>query len=397
MRIAILATHPIQYNAPLFRELASRQGIDLRVFYSWQGTKNSHDPEFGRFIDWDIPLLDGYSWEIVPNFSRDEGTHHFRGLDNPDMNRRVSQWRPDALLIYGWAWRTHLKAMRYFKGKIPVLLRGDSTLLTGSSARWKQLLRRPALQWVYRHVDIALSPGERNRAYLREMGVPQQNIKDMPHAIDTERFSPDRKEHRAGAERLRSEIGIHPGETTFVFAGKLVPHKEVDTLLTAYRLIADKHVSARLLIAGDGPERQRLEARSADLPGVSFIGFRNQSEMPSVYMAGDVFVLPSRLETWGLAVNEALSLGRPVVSSDRVGSAPELLVGKPYGWVYRCGDATALAEALDSVLMREDLATLGLMARHDREAWSIPTAVDALVAALTESINGNSAKERRLS
>ncbi|AXI54096.1 glycosyl transferase family 1 [Sulfitobacter sp. JL08] len=385
MRIAILATHPIQYNAPLFRELASRQSVDPRVFYSWKGTETSIDPEFGRTIKWDIPLLEGYPWEMVPNVSRDEGTHHFGGLNNPDMNRRVEEWNPDALLVYGWAWRTHLKAMRYFKGRVPVILRGDSTLMTSNKAWWKRLFRKPALQWVYSNVDFALSPGQQNHAYLRAMGMPENRIRWMPHAIDTQRFSPNIDVYQAGADQIRRDNGIASDAHTYLFAGKLVLRKDVDTLLVAFRKLVAKYPRARLLIAGDGPERQRLQAITADLPQVTFLGFRNQAEMPAVYLAGDTVVLPSRNETWGLAVNEALSLARTVVASDRVGAAPDLLAGKPYARVFACGQASGLENALQEFLVdRSTLVKLGSLAREDSAAWSIPAAADSVLELLWE-------------
>lgn len=385
MRLAILSTHPIQYNAPFFRELSSRTGLELRVFYSWEGTARSNDPEFGRPIAWDIPLLDGYDWELVPNMASDPGTHHYRGLDNPEMNLRVEDWHPDALLVYGWAWRTHFRAMRHFKGRLPVLLRGDSTLMTGSRAAWKRLLRRPALTWVYRHVDIALSPGQRNHAYLRMMGVAEHHIRHMPHAIDTEHFSPRVSLYHDTAVQIRRKNGIRDEETTFVYAGKLVARKSVDTLINAFHKVAAESKDARLLIVGEGPERERLQAMASEQPRITFLGFQNQAEMPAVYLAGDVFVLPSYEETWGLAVNEALALGKPVIASDRVGAAPDLLTGRAYGRIFPCGDAVALSRAMQEFASSPlDLVELGIEARRDSASWSLPSAADALLSVLDE-------------
>jgi glycosyltransferase involved in cell wall biosynthesis len=389
MRLAVLTTHPIQYNAPLFRELAQRPGLDVHVFYGWEGTENATDVEFGRRIAWDIPLLDGYNWTLVPNIAADPGTHHFQGLDNPQMNERIKEWRPDAILVYGWAWLTHLRAMLHFKGRVPVLFRGDSTLMSSRTGSIKRLLRRPALIWTYRHIDVALSPGSHNRAYFRAMGVTDARIRHVPHAIDRNRFDPEDAGAQAIAKNIRRDAGIGHGETTFLFAGKLVPRKEVDTLIAAFRRLIDAGARARLLIAGDGPERPRLEALAQGAPGITFIGFRNQSEMPGVYLAGDVLVLPSRHETWGLALNEALSLGRLAIASDRVGSAVDLLAKKPYGRIFSCGSSTDLARAMSDILKDPgDIRDLGRLARSDNAAWSIPAAADAIEAVLSEFLDG---------
>jgi len=128
VKLAIISSHPIQYNAPLFQLLSNQDQLDVCVFYSWEGTANKIDPEFGEKITWDIPLLEGYEHSFVPNKSDDPGTHHFGGLDNPDMIEKIEQWGADTLLVYGWAFKTHLKVLRHFHGKLPVFFRGDSTL-----------------------------------------------------------------------------------------------------------------------------------------------------------------------------------------------------------------------------------------------------------------------------
>ena len=165
IRLAIVSTHPIQYNAPVFRALAAREDLDVKVFFGWQGTASQLDVEFGRAVTWDIPLTEGYDHTFVENVSRQPGTHRFMGLRNPDMVAQIESFEPDALLVYGWSNWTHLSVMRHFKGRVPIFFRGDSTLMS-SDRRWKALLRRRVLTWVYRHVDHAIYVGQRNRDYF---------------------------------------------------------------------------------------------------------------------------------------------------------------------------------------------------------------------------------------
>jgi hypothetical protein len=83
-RLAIITTHPIQYYAPLFKQLA--QEVQLKVFYSWGAhSVAKNDPGFGKTIEWDIPLLDGYQYAFENNVAKDPGSHHFRGIINPDF------------------------------------------------------------------------------------------------------------------------------------------------------------------------------------------------------------------------------------------------------------------------------------------------------------------------
>ena len=92
-RVAIITTHPIQYYAPWFRWIAANSSLEIKVFYLWDfGTTTQRDPGFAQEITWDVPLLDGYDYEFVPNVSPDPGTHHFFGLQNPELLRRLKNF-----------------------------------------------------------------------------------------------------------------------------------------------------------------------------------------------------------------------------------------------------------------------------------------------------------------
>ena len=113
-RLAIITTHPIQYNAPLFKLIQERGNIQVKVFYTWGEAvlKNKFDPGFGQHISWDIPLLDGYDYSFEKNISTNPGSHHFKGIDNPDLIGNITAWNADAVLVYGWCFKSHLKAIR---------------------------------------------------------------------------------------------------------------------------------------------------------------------------------------------------------------------------------------------------------------------------------------------
>jgi len=387
-RLAILTSHPIQYNAPLFRELAAQEGLTLRVFYCWEGTANAFDHEFNRAVTLDIPMLEGYDWEMVPNIARDPGTHHFGGLRNPEMNARIAEFAPDTLLVFGWAWRTNLSALRHFHGRIPILFRGDSTLDSTHHARWKSLLRKLLLTWVYRHVDLALSPGQENRKYLKAMGLPANRIRHMPHAIDTRRFSATDPETTRRAAEMRANLGIRSTALVFLFAGKFVHRKQVHILLAAFQALHKRlpDEDMHLVLVGDGPDEPALREQASGLSFVHFGGFRNQSEMPETYRMADVYVLPSVRDTWGLGLNEALTAGCVAIASDRVGAAPDLLQDKPYGRIFACGDAMALCATMQELAeIHADLRELGRQAAAESVGWSISSAAQAVMAVLRDN------------
>jgi hypothetical protein len=90
-RLAIVLSHPVQYYSPWFRWLRAHTALEFRVFYLWEfGVTAQRDPQFGATFQWDVDLLAGYDSEFVPNVARDPGTHHFRGLDNPQLTARLA-------------------------------------------------------------------------------------------------------------------------------------------------------------------------------------------------------------------------------------------------------------------------------------------------------------------
>ena len=372
MRLAILSTHPIQYYAPLFRAL-HKGPLDIHVFYGWEGmaTAEATDHGFGAKVKWDIPLLDGYPHTFLENRSKDPGTHHFRGIDSIDVIDRITAWAPDALLVFGWNYASHLRALRHFHGRIPVLFRGDSTLIdeVPGPRTW---LRRIVLKWIYRHVDAALYVGRHNRKYFKRHGLRDEQLFWAPHAIENERFMADADAREAEALSWRRELGIKDHDRVVLFVGKLEDKKNPALLLEAFRGVGSDRT--HLILGGTGPLEEPLRDASREMSNVHFIGFQNQSRMPVVYRLGDVFVLPSRGpgETWGLAVNEAMACGRPAVVSDRVGCAADLVVDGETGWTFSAGDQAALSSVLaHAIIHPSEPAKIGSRAREMIRSWSI--------------------------
>jgi glycosyltransferase involved in cell wall biosynthesis len=383
-RLAIVLSHPVQYYSPWFQWLAAQRALEFRVFYLWEfGVTAQRDPQFGKTFKWDLDLLSGYDSEFVPNVSRDPGTHHFNGLDNPALPERLAAWQPDALLLFGYNWRSHLRALWWARrARVPVILRGDSHLLGRGGPG---LLRRLALGTLFRQFAAFASVGVANRDYFRAFGVPDKKIFFAPHSVDAARFDSGDASTRVAAARLRSELGLD-SRRVVLFAGKLHERKQPLELLQAFHAVATR--SDALVFVGDGPERARLEelARSRRDREVRFLPFANQTEMPVRYLAADIFALPSRgsYETWGLAVNEAMHLGLPCLVSDLVGCQRDLVTPGETGWVFRADDRAALAQTLRDALRvpREQLEHLGHAARERVSHYTYAETTAGLLAAL---------------
>lgn len=338
-RIAFVVSHPVQYYAPLHRRLAARGDLEVKVFFTWHdGADAVADRGFGRKFAWDVPLTEGYDRELVPNTARDPGTHHFRGLRNPELAARVNAWQPDAIHLTGYAWASHLSALRTWAAcGTPVLFRGDSHLLDGQRG-FKAWLKSVMLKRIFRWPRAFLCVGQANRRYYEAFDVPPDRLFQCPHSIEVERFAEPQAEHEEAARAWRAELGVKAGERVLLFAGKFEPKKRPVELMEAF--LREAPAGWVLVMLGDGvlggqvrQIAERQPARCRVLP------FQNQSRMPVAYRLGDVFVLPSAYaETWGLAVNEALACGRPVLVSDRVGCAEDVVEPGWNGLVFRHDD-----------------------------------------------------------
>ena len=379
-KLAIVTTHPIQYNAPLFRLLSIRGNVNIKVFYTWsQSAKGAkYDPGFGKTVDWDIPLLEGYEYSFVENISTDPGTHHFKGVVNPTLVSEIEAWHPDAVLVFGWSFKSHLQCLRHFYKKIPVLFRGDSTLMDETPGI-KQWVRRVFLKWVYRFVNTAFYVGTQNKWYYLRHGLKEDQLVFAPHAIDNERFFDKNSEYEEKSLRWKTELGISEEGLTFLYAGKLETKKAPESLINAFKSL---HLSdAHLILVGNGVLEKELKAKYKDLSSLHFIDFQNQSVMPVIYRLGNVFVLPSSGpgETWGLGVNEAMASGRAVLVSHKCGCAVDLIDEGKNGYSFKAGDPVDLPNKMRTFTQREvNVAAMGEFSAEKIKNWNFNATAAAI-------------------
>lgn len=371
--LAIIVTHPIQYYVPVFQLLAKQ--IQLRVFYTLgDSSLKKYDIGFKQKIEWDIPLLEGYDYEFLENIAQDKGSHHFKGINNPNGIERIKLFNPDAILIYGWSYSSHLKIIRHFKNKVPVYFRGDSTLLNQKN-NFKSLLKKIFLNWVYKHVDFVFYVGTANKNYFRKYGLKDNQLIFAPHAVDNKRFGEIRKE---AALAIRTNFSVKDDDILILFAGKFDVVKNPLLLLNAFANLAKKDV--HLLFVGNGVLEEKLKAQVSLLEGknVHFMNFQNQTQIPIIYQACDLFCLPSKSETWGLAVNEAMACGKAILVSDKVGCAQDL-VNFENGAIFESENLIDLTQKL--IALTNDKTTLEKMGEKSLEyiqKWSFEQQVKAI-------------------
>lgn len=342
-RLAVLTSHPIQYYAPLFRELAER--IDLHVFFAHKATSDQQGQAgFGTGFEWDIDLTSGYDHSFLKNVSKSPDATRFSGCDTPEIGQRLEDGRFDAVLSLGWHLKSLLQGVWAAKRqRRKVLIRGDSQLSTPRNPL-KRLTKSFTYPALLRMFDVALYVGTRNREYFRHYHYPQKRLVRSPHCVDTKRFEAGATEE--ARQTLRQELGVSAGTLLLAFAGKQVEFKRPFDLIDALAELHNRGVSAEALFIGSGPLEASLRQRAEDKNVTShFLGFRNQSEMPRAYAAADILVLPSTgRETWGLVCNEALACNTPLLVSDAVGCATDLVGDQKVGRAFKLGDPIDCAE-----------------------------------------------------
>ena len=349
-RLALVASHPVQYLAPWYRALAAL--LSLKVFFAHRISAADHARGgFDVGFEWDTPLLEGYAFEWLANTASRPGVDHFWGCNTPGVGTAIRRSDFDAVLVNGWQLFSYWQAIRAAGAAgLPVLVRGDSQL-EPSSRPVRGILKRLVYPHMLRSFDACLAVGRRNADYYRHYGVPDARIYRSAHCVDNAFFARAADETRRRRDEGRRELGIPADAVVFMFAGKLIEKKRPLDFLEALRRIRQKRTDVWGLIVGDGPLKAAVDEyrRAHDIP-CAIAGFQNQRRIASTYAAADALVLPSTWgETWGLVVNEAMACGLPVIVSDQAGCAPDLVVEGETGFTYPCADVAALAACVDAL------------------------------------------------
>lgn len=382
IRVALVATHPIQYQVPWFRALAVRPELELKVLFGLIPDAAQQGVGFGIGFQWDIPMQEGYQWDVLRNVARRPSLDAFAGCDTPGVFDSLRTWAPEAVILTGW--HSKMLAQAWWAAvrlRIPRILRGESNALR-RRPRWKRSLHAVGM----RGFDEFLAIGTANHDFYRQAGVPADRIHDCPYFIDNQRFGADADALRGRRSELRGEWTIAPDATCFLFCGKLISKKRPLDLLHALKRARASGASVHLLIVGDGElmTEARAMAQAESLP-VTFAGFLNQTEIVRAYVAADCLVLPSDAgETWGLVVNEAMACGLPAIVSDLVGCGPDLVSYGVTGETYPMGNVGELAQRLIAMVADPPrMRAMGARARaRVHSLHSVEQAVDGTVAAI---------------
>jgi glycosyltransferase involved in cell wall biosynthesis len=390
IRVLILCSHPVQYAAPMFRLFAKDPRLDIQVAYcSFNGADRTMDREFGVPVAWDVPLTDGYSWTRINNWAPAPGIGRFWGLLNPGVWKLIRTGRFDAIIAYtGYMYATFwLAAAAARISSTPILFGIDANQIEPIDGnKWKVPIKKQVWRGVFHLVDIVLVVSTGGLRLVRSLGIPDDNIVLTPYAVENDWWLA--QSDRADRSEIRRNWGVPPNSVIVLFCAKLQPWKRPQDLLQAFA--RESVPGAYLVYVGEGPMRTGLESEARALgieDRVRFLGFVNQSGLPSVYRSADVLVLPSEYDAFGVVVNEAMLCGCPAIVSDRVGARFDLVKNGETGFVFPAGNIGALSSLLRQILPFPDrLKVLGVSARKRMETWSPHENLEATVVALERAV-----------
>jgi glycosyltransferase involved in cell wall biosynthesis len=389
LRVAFVNTHPIQYFAPLYTYLNRTGTFEITAVYlSDFSVRGSLDRAFGQAVRWDIDLLSGYDVRFVEGAGLRDEPKGFFSIIAPQIWREVSRGGFDALVVHGHTPAAALIAVAAARrAGLPVYSRGE-THLGLSRGSLKRLARKPLMRAFYRHLSGALAIGSANAAFYRAMGMPEERIFSMPYTVDNARFTEGSRLSDVQRKKVRAELGVADADPIVLYAAKLQVRKHPDDLLRAAARLKGRGIRFHVVMVGSGEMAAELInlATRLELENVHFHGFANQSVLPQIYGAADVFVLPSENEPWGLAVNEAMCAGLPIVASAEIGCVPDLVQPHVNGQTFAAGDVEGLANALHPILVdKETRQRMSTGSRAIISQWSYAECAAGLRVALARS------------
>jgi len=380
-KLAIVTSHPIQYQAPLFRAIAQQPDIELTVYFGCDYGINPTKvhPGFDKGFAWDIPLLDGYKYVFLKNSKENVEVTDWR-LDGPELKSYFKSGGYNAVLVFGWSMRLYWQAIRWAKRyNIPLILRAESNL-KHAQAWYIKGAKRILFPWLFKQFKAFLSIGSYNSELYRHFGVPEAAIFSAPYCVDNEFFSEGAAAQALKAKQLRRKLGILESDMVFLFMAKFIDRKRpLDLIGAAARNRSCRGSHVILVGGGELMEACQSAITENELTNVHLVGFVNQSELPTYYAAADVFVLPSKYETWGLVLNEAMACALPGIVSNGCGAAEDMVIEGKTGFSYPVGDVRRLAELMMFMANNKEICRqMGQHAAEHIHKFSVTSAVSAL-------------------
>jgi glycosyltransferase involved in cell wall biosynthesis len=379
-RVLVVTSPPTPYRVPVFSRIARDPAIDLRVLFCAEGEATR---------PWDLSERFDFEHEVLTGLEIAVGREDRHAwFVNPGVLRALRRARYGVAVVWGWWQFASLVAARHARWtRRPYVVFSEThaPLSRSGPRRWA---RTRLATSVVRGASAWLATGTLSTRHLVSLGADEAGVFPFPNAPDVEALEARARAARPGRDAIRASYGVRPDAPLALFVGRFVEKKGLRPLLAAFPRVAERVPAARLLLVGDGPSAEEVRRLAAPLGDrVVFAGFAQPDRVHEAYVAADVLVLPSLDEPWGVVVNEAMVCGLPVVVSDAVGAAHDLVRPGATGWVAPAGDETALAGALGDALGDLPRArTMGATARDVARRWDHALAASSFRAAVERAL-----------
>ena len=344
-KLAIITTHPIQYQTPLFKKLAKKLP-NLQVFFaSRHGLSSKYiDPEFKKNIKWDIGsrMLDGYKSEFSKN--QNKNINQF-SLNFLNLEKKLIKGNFDHILVLGWNNLLYINAILYaLKHKIKLILRVETNLLLKINPI-KRLIKTIILKNLFKKINYFLAIGILNKNFLLNHNVPRKKIYPGPYFVDNNFFSKKIKKKSKSKKKI------------VLFVGKLIQRKNPFEFLNLAQMFI-KNKKIQFIMIGDGILKKECQQfiNERRLNNVSLIGFVNQTQLKKYYQKSDLLIVPSYYETWGLVINEAFASNIPVICSENCGASKDLILNGKTGFTYPTNELKILYTKTNKILKNKSLS-----------------------------------------
>jgi glycosyltransferase involved in cell wall biosynthesis len=364
MRLLYILERPIQNDLP-YQLIAKEKNIAITVLCIVQTNGQlAQNENINQSVFTDY-LLYTFPYQFLSN--------------NNSLFNHIKQ--TDVIVIYGHfhpVFRQAILFAKFFRKKL--ILTSDASSLQGlsGSSGWKLKLKPALFRLLYNQISEAVFvPSNASKKFFQQIGIKQHKIILTPYTVNEE-FIQNALQN-SDVAMLKESLGIHINDTVFMFCGKLIQRKRALDLLYAFSKI--KNIASKVIIVGDGPLRLALEALATDLNirhQVIFTGLVPYNELPSHYALASVLVIPAEHEPYGLPVNEAMICGTPVITSNAVGAAGDLIEEGFTGYIYPVADIEALSAKMKLFIDSPELKkTLANNCQQKMKSWNSQSNVAA--------------------
>jgi len=355
--------------------------IDMEVYYySECGLIASYDSGFGKEVKWDIPLLDGYTYQFLKNFSVSKSMDcKWYNAINFSILNVIRKTSSKILVINGWSYFSDwlvIIAGVLFRKKIWV--RADNPLSQEVKKGWKAKLKKLILRkLLFPCFDKFLYVGTESKLFFEYYGALPNQMIYTPHAVDNSMFQEYYNDNIHLKSTIREQCNIPKDSFVFLMCAKFIREKNHSDIVKAFTKLKDQH--SFLILVGDGPLKNDIHTHIAthQIKNILLTGFVNQSEIAKYYQISDCFILSSSKETWGLAVNEAMNFALPIIISDACGCAFDLVEQGVNGFVYPVANTIALANAMQLLMVNNSICKeMGVHSFRKINSFSYATIVN---------------------